>query len=93
MIKGRRLALESLATAKIQAGEKVPGFKMHISLTDRAWKDPANAAALGLAFSVDMTETKTISPAQAQARGMSEVAVNALTSRHERPPKLARERV
>ncbi len=93
MIKGRRLALESLATSKIQAGEKVPGFKMHISLSDRAWNDPKAAAALGLAFAIDMTETKTISPAQAQARGMAEPAVNALTSRHERPPKLAREKV
>ena len=93
LIRGRRIALEALAQTTIERGGKIPGYVMHQSLADRSWRSPEQAKLLGPGFGVEMEERKTISPAQAQSRGMSEAAVNALTVRATRPPKLVRERL
>ena len=93
MIRGRKLALEALATSNIERGQPVPGWHLHVSLTDREWRSKEQAAAMGPLFGIEMTESKTISPAQAETRGIQTAAVNALTIRHERPPKLRREKI
>lgn len=93
MIRGRRTALEGLAESLIHRGQTVPGYHMHTSLGDRQWRNKDGAAAMAPILGCEMTERKTISPAQAEARGVNQATLKALTVRHERPPKLAREKI
>lgn len=92
MLRARRDALEALATRHIQHGTIVPGFKLHVSLGDRQWRQEQDAVGLGLLSDVEMYERKMISPKQAEVRGIPPQAVEALTVRYERPPKLTRDK-
>lgn len=86
-IKLRLDALESHAISTIDAGGIVPGWSMERALGRRTWKDD-NVTALEVLSGVTLTESKPVTPAQAEKRGVDPLLVKQFTTAPETGRKL-----
>jgi Protein of unknown function (DUF2800) len=92
-IKARLDALQSLGTARIQAGHPVPGYAIETGLSNREWTmTPEQVIGFGRLHGVDLAETKPTSPNQAEGRGVPRHVIDLFTTRRETAPKLVRKR-
>lgn len=85
-IKLRLDALESHAINTIDAGGIVPGWSMERAYGRRKWKD--GVTALEALSGVTLTESKPVTPAQAEKRGVDPLLVKQFTTTPETGRKL-----
>lgn len=73
MIEYRKKALEGLATARIKAGELIPGYGITPTMSRLSWTvDPAVAAAVADTQGVDIRKpVDVLTPTQAKSKGMN----------------------
>ena len=89
LIRARRDALEGEAVARIMRGGVIPGYTYGPGRANRAWTvPPEQVAAIGSLLGVELTETKTVSPAKAERSGVPVEVVARFTERVGTSPKL-----
>lgn len=80
-------AIEAETEARMRRGEYVPGFGWDISKGDREWKH--DAPTIHAMTGVDPWKQVMKSPAELEREGADPKIIQALTTRHNRAPKLA----
>lgn len=81
LIKIRQDSLQALAIGKIKEGKIVPGFGIRENYGHRKWSPTIDADSIKLMTGIDINETKMMSPAQAQKKGLDEKFIAKTTSR------------
>ena len=87
-IKLRLDAMESHAISTIDAGGIVPGWSLERAYGRRSWINDSKVTALEAISGVDLHERKSISPAQAEKRGVDKTLVKQFTTTPETGRKL-----
>lgn len=80
-IKTRREALAELMTHKIKSGEVITGYALQNRYANRTWIPGLTGAALSAASGKDLTKDATVTPAEAERRGVPKEVVEKLTTR------------
>lgn len=88
MIEARRDAIEELITHRIKSGEVFDGYLLERRYGQRRWKPGLSGKVLTALAGVDLTKDGTVTPAEAERRGVSPEAVAALTDRPLLEPRL-----
>lgn len=86
MITGRLKAVRTEAEARVGRGERIPGWHMESGAGQRRWKLPA--ATVKALTGMDLSSDATITPAEAERRGMNVDLVKSLTETPRLTPKL-----
>lgn len=91
MLEAQVDALEELAVYRLKCGQVIDNYALEHSYANRRWKSGIDYALLGITTGVDCsTKPGTITPAEAERRGISKAAIEALTERPQTGTKLAR---
>lgn len=88
VIKLRLDALESHAMTLIDSGKIVPGWSTERAWGNRRWKRPGDVTALEAISGTTLTETKPVTPKQAEKRGVDKMLVKQFTTTPETGRKL-----
>jgi hypothetical protein len=90
-VEARRDALEGIAIARSKAGRVLPGFSYEQGLSNRSWTLPkAQTLAMGQLCGVDLSDSKPVSPNQAQGRGVPRGIIDRFTERQPTRARLVR---
>lgn len=89
-IDNRAKALEELISYRIKTGEVFQGWALERRLGQRRWKPGMTGRFLSIAAGVDLSKDDLVTPAEAERRGMSKQAIEALVDRPLLDPKLKR---
>lgn len=88
--KIRKDSLEQLAASRMTEGQVVPGWDMKKRYSNRSWMKNITPDAIKLMTGIDISETKMISPNQAEKRGLSKDLVKQFTTRFLQGTKVER---
>lgn len=86
IIKGRKEAVEAEAEARIRSGEHVPGHHLQPRKGNRQWT--MDASKIKMITGIDISKESTVTPDEAERRGMRPEVIAMLTSRPDLKPKL-----
>ena len=87
-IKLRLDAIQSHAMSLMQSGGVVPGWSLDRAYGKRRWTDPKNIGLLEALSGTTLTESKPVTPAQAEKRGVHKKLVKQFTTTPETGHKL-----
>lgn len=81
IFKIKKSSLELLATTRIKENKKIPGYALIDNLGDRKWNPDVSPELIKMLTGKDITETKVLSPAQAEKIGVDKKLVADLVNR------------
>ena len=81
VLKDRLEAIRELAHYRIKTGKIVPNYSSERTFSNRKWLDGLDAKTLHMMTGVDLSDVRTVTPAEAERRGVSKQVVNSLTDR------------
>lgn len=82
ILKTKQESLTQLAVSRIKEGQIIPNYLSESRYGDRKWKPGMTADVIKMLTGKDITEVVTLSPAQAEKRGVSKDLVANMTERH-----------
>ena len=80
-IKNRIEALQELMIHRIRSGEVFDGYMVEPRYANRKWKTGFDGTILSVMTGVDLMKAGTVTPAEAERRGVPKEAIAALTDR------------
>lgn len=86
MVTGRAKAVRVEAAARVERGQHIPGYHMERAAGQRRWKFPPDVVKA--LTGVDITEVSTISPAEAERRGVHPDYAKSMTETPQLAPRL-----
>lgn len=90
VLKIKSDSINQLAVSRIKGGKIIPGYISESSYGDRKWKDGITPDVVKTLTGKDITETKMMSPAQAEKLGVPKEFVNSLVDRFFKGQKLVK---
>lgn len=93
VLKDRKSALEEMAQHRIGNGAIVEGFSLEHRYGNRVWNDGLSADALRALTGVDLTKPGTVTPAEAERRGVPKEIVAMMTHKPNLGVKLAKQKI
>lgn len=90
MLKTRKSSLELLAKSRISEGQDVPNYTVKPKSGHRKWNMGVNPDVIKTITGVDVMESKLMSPAAAERRGLKKDFLDNFTSKPQLAPSLQR---
>lgn len=88
MLKTRKSSLELLAKTRISDGQGVPGYVVKPKAGHRKWVNGVNPDVIKTITGIDVMETKLVSPAAAERRGLKKDFLDHFTQKPSLAPSL-----
>lgn len=88
MLEKRRDALKDMARHRREHGQVIPGFELERTYSNKSWHKWMTPEMAAVLLGRDLSVPKLPTPAEAKARGVPELMLNALTTRFESGVKL-----
>ena len=79
-----------MAVDRLNNNGLIPYYSIKKSYGNRTWGKGVNAEFIEMMTNIDINQSKMLSPAQAEKKGVNKKLVEQLTKRFEKAPKLER---